>query len=58
MSNISNIRKTPLKDLKSLNINKKNIKTNTPQIPYINSFSDSRLPQGYEDLSFDNPINE
>jgi hypothetical protein len=58
MSNISNIRKTPLKDLTSLNINKINIKTNTPKILYINSFSDSRLPQGYEDLSFDDPNNE
>ena len=58
MSNIYNIRKTPLKDLKSLNINKINIKTNAPKIFYINSFSDSRLPQEYTDLSFDNPNNE
>ena len=58
MSNIYNIRKTPIKDLKPLNINRINTKTNTPQILYINSFSDSRLPQGYMDLSFDNPINK
>lgn len=48
-----NIRTSPIKNQKLLNM-----VTKAPQRININSFSDSRLPSEFIDLSYDNPTSK